>query len=79
MLSVFGFLLNQNAFLLSVGLDEDYKTDREEAVSDSTQSEEEDDRVFVENTKPSETPYIVNTVEELGQVCKLFITACLSF
>ena len=57
------------------GLDEDYKTDREEAASDSSQSEEEDDRVFDEvvrsssaSSKPSETPYIMCTVEELGQV-----------
>lgn len=49
------------------GLDEDYKTDREEAVSDSSQSDEEEDRVFDENAKPSETPYTINAVEELGQ------------
>ncbi|XP_060596542.1 oxysterol-binding protein-related protein 8-like isoform X3 [Ruditapes philippinarum] len=56
------------------GLDEDYKTDREEAASDSSQSEEEDDRVFDEvvrsssaSSKPSETPYIMCAVEELGQ------------
>lgn len=56
------------------GLEDDYKSEREEGGSDSSQSDEEDDRVFDEVVKsqtcsrPAETPYVVNTVEELGQV-----------
>ena len=50
------------------GLDEDNKTDREEAATDSSQSEDEDDRVFNVVSKPEETPYVMNSVEELGQV-----------
>ena len=53
------------------GLD-DYKSDREEAKSDteSSHSEEEEDQVFdkLEHSKPAETPYTENRVEELGQV-----------
>lgn len=56
------------------GLEEDYKSEREEGGSDSTQSDEEDDRVFDEivksqtSSRPAETPYIMNAVEELGAV-----------
>ena len=55
------------------GLEEDYKSDREEG-SDTSASEEEEDRVFDEmvriqaGKRPTETPYVSNTVEELGQV-----------
>ncbi|XP_052245165.1 oxysterol-binding protein-related protein 8-like isoform X3 [Dreissena polymorpha] len=53
---------------------EDYKSDRDEAGSDSSQSDEEEDRVFDEvrqsqvSVKPDETPYVMNTVEEFGQL-----------
>ncbi|XP_052798059.1 oxysterol-binding protein-related protein 8-like isoform X5 [Mya arenaria] len=54
------------------GLEDDYKSDRDDA-SESSVSEEEDDRVFDEvvrgqtSGKPAETPYVVNMVEEMGQ------------
>ena len=54
--------------LLFLGLDEDCKTDRDEIVTDSSQSDEEDDHIVEDLSKPSETPYLVNQVEELGQV-----------
>ena len=51
------------------GLDEDSKTDREEMKTDSeTESEEEEIKVFEDNTPPTETKYIENAREELGQV-----------
>lgn len=53
------------------GLDEDYKSDREELKTDteSSHSEEEDDQVFdkMEHSRPEETPYSENKTEELGQ------------
>ena len=59
-------------FTVNAGLDEDYKSDREEIKTDteSSHSEEEDDQVFdkLEHARPEETPYSENKIEELGQV-----------
>ena len=63
-------VISQITFLS--GLEDDYRSDREEAKSDteSSHSEEEEDQVFdkLEHSKPAETPYTENRVEELGQV-----------
>ena len=65
-------LTTYTVLLFRIGLEDDYKSDREEAKSDteSSHSEEEDDQVFdkLENSKPAETPYVENKIEELGQV-----------
>lgn len=57
-------------FVLGAGLDEDYKTDREENKSDSesSQSDYEDNKLFNNNALPVETEFIEDRVEELGQV-----------
>ncbi|XP_050411094.1 oxysterol-binding protein-related protein 8 isoform X2 [Patella vulgata] len=51
------------------GLDEDCKTDREEikTESESSGSDEDDEKSFSTNIKPMETQYIENGREELGQ------------
>lgn len=53
------------------GLEEDYKTDRDEGASDSSQSDEDQDKIFDVSkapvSKPQETPYVPAPVEELGQ------------
>lgn len=62
-----------------LGLEEDYKSEREDGGSDSSQSDDEEDRVFDEvvksqtSSRPAETPYVVNSSEELGQVLYLSV------
>lgn len=54
---------------LHTGLDEDSKTDREEMKTDTdTESEEEEVKVFENDRPPTETKYMENAREELGQV-----------
>lgn len=52
------------------GLEEDYKTDRDEAKSEIesefSQSDEDEYRQFNEDSEPVETPYVENEHEELG-------------
>lgn len=65
-----------NFFFLSLqGLDEDYKTDRDEAKSEIesefSQSDEDEYRHFNEDSEPVETPYVENEHEELGLVIKI--------
>lgn len=56
-------------YLLHTGLDEDSKTDREEMKTDTdTESEEEEVKVFEDDRPPTETKYVENAREELGQV-----------
>ncbi|XP_069132132.1 oxysterol-binding protein-related protein 8-like isoform X1 [Argopecten irradians] len=51
-----------------VDMEEDSRTDREEVKTESeSETEEEDDKVFDEVSQPSETSYMENVVEELGQ------------
>ncbi|XP_011413025.3 oxysterol-binding protein-related protein 8 isoform X5 [Magallana gigas] len=50
------------------GLDEDSKTDREEMKTDTeSESEEEEVKVFEDDRPPTETKYVENAREELGQ------------
>ena len=75
MITINNKFINGPTLLTTLGLDEDYKSDREEVKSDteSSHSEEEDDQVFdrLEHSRPEETAFTENKVEELGQVDKL--------
>ena len=60
--------------LVISGLEEDTRTDREDetkadfsASEDDSDDDEDKEEVFDEDLQPFETPYVVNTHEELGQ------------
>jgi hypothetical protein len=56
------------------GIDDDVRIDREDKEDDKTETDSDDDCAFSsvaatdDNVPPTETPYVENVNEELGQV-----------